>query len=39
MKFFYLFLSIILLTFQGCATKEAAVELNHQKIKTATTIT
>ena len=34
MKFFYIFLAIILFTFQGCTTKEANPEFNHPEIKT-----
>ncbi|GIU00603.1 ABC transporter [Sulfurovum sp. TSL6] len=34
MKFFYIFLAIILFTFQGCTTKEANPEFNHTHIKT-----
>ncbi len=34
MKFFYIFLAIILFTFQGCTTKEANPKLNHSQIET-----
>ena len=34
MKFVYIFLIITLFTFQGCTTKEATPEFNHQQIKT-----
>ncbi len=34
MKLFYIFLAITLFTFQGCTTKEANPEFNHQQIKT-----
>lgn len=37
MKLFYFFIAIILFTFQGCTTKEAAPELNHQHVKTELT--
>jgi len=37
MKLVYFFLTIILLTFQGCTTKEATPQLNHQPVKTEMT--
>lgn len=37
MKFFYVLVTVVLITLQGCATKEAAVALNHQEVKAETT--
>ncbi|MBT8344376.1 MAG: VacJ family lipoprotein [Sulfurovum sp.] len=37
MKTFYIFLTISLFIFQGCTTKEASPELNHQEVQTETT--
>lgn len=37
MKLFYFFIAIILFAFQGCTTKEATPELNHQHVKTELT--
>lgn len=37
MKFLHLSIIIALLTFQGCATKEAAPDANHQQVKTEAT--
>jgi len=39
MKHFYVLLTVVLFILQGCATKEATVELNHQEVKTETTPT
>ena len=37
MKYFYVLVTVVLFVLQGCATKEAAVELNHQEVKEGTT--
>lgn len=37
MKRLYFFIIVALLTFQGCATKEATPDLNHQQVKTEVT--
>ncbi len=39
MKHFYVLLTVVLFILQGCATKEATVELNHQEVKAETTTT
>ena len=39
MKHFYVLLTVVLFILQGCTTKEATVELNHQEIKSETTTT
>ncbi|MCO4845679.1 MAG: VacJ family lipoprotein [Sulfurovum sp.] len=37
MKFLYVLVTVVLFILQGCATKEATVELNHQEVKAETT--
>jgi len=37
MKYFYVLVTVVLFILQGCATKEATVELNHQEVKAGTT--
>ena len=37
MKHFYVLLTVVLFILQGCTTKEATVELNHQEVKVETT--
>ena len=39
MKHFYVLLTVVLFILQGCTTKEATVELNHQEVKAETTTT
>jgi phospholipid-binding lipoprotein MlaA len=37
MKLLFFFITVALLTFQGCTTKEATPDLNHQQVKTEVT--
>lgn len=37
MKLLYFFITVALFTFQGCTTKEATPDLNHQQVKTEVT--